>query len=1465
MELSDLSSPAQQLGPYQLGLLLGRGGMGEVYKAFDDRLGRWVAIKRLRGESSDDTSGDHRRERFRREARTLAQLGHPGIVQIFDIVQDDDGDCIVMELIDGPTLRELRRDGPLDPSLVLEYGRQIASALEAAHAGGVVHRDLKTENVMVLPSGQVKVLDFGIARRTESPSDDATLVHGKPASSELELSRTGRIVGTPRAMSPEQAVGREVDVRSDLFSLGVLLYEVLTARSPFEGRNLHETLRRVTAHRPPPIHGLNPKVPRPLSDLVDQLLEKNPAHRPVSAAAVEERLIALLTTNSASLAASRGYSQIETLDDTALENTDRPSAVEGEATTNDTVVVTTLLVSDLVGSTQLVEKLGDREASALFRRHDRVARDLLETHGGREIDKTDGFLLLFDRPWNAVAYALDYHQSLYDLEFEARVGIHLGEVVLHHNSESDVQRGAKPVEVEGLAKPTAARLMSLAVGGQTLLTRAAYEVARRAAAGEGVDHGNAELEWPCHGRYRFQGLADEVEVFEVGTPGTAPLLQPAGSDKVWRVVESPSMDERLARARADLQPLALSASDPERTVVTLRAWPPPELPEQPYPVLLPYSHPAFLAGRDGEISELWRLLEMPVPIPGLSAPSGTGKSSLLMGGLVPLLREAGVPVAVVRHATEAGIASRLIGDLLDGADLPADDEAPAFVERLLEVERLAGTAPVLVFDQFEDVLRKGSDRARSMLGMLMASSVARRPGLAAPPCRWLIAYRREFYGELRVWLGDVLAEARAAGIAGVDALPHDLSQPDRFHRMALTALATPAARAPDPLEQSTQVFLAAIETPLSPDVEEVGFEFPWFFAPGHAERLARAFAQARLAHPNAPLAPELQVVLAHLLRQAGPDGQINVPEEVGALIDQALDDHLRRALQGAFPADAAGDSTRRARALLALRELATSTGRREEGLRADELARAIGEDGQAVLERLATPLTRLVVVREAADGLRWTLSHDRLAEAVVRLVEQEGRQGRLLIDSDLLALRRFVTLRTELFRSGEEATSTRVSRRRFRRVSEHSEALLWDEERRSWFAACRKRRRADQLRLGGFVGTALIVLGLIVFGAWSWAIRVGNEQRWREEVAQGRPEVAFKALHELAVRGAGETDAELLALLKTRKVPMDVLEWGLGALEEPERSRAVIRAVEIALPWVQEVPEDFTLIANLVSALDFSPGRYPSSSEEAEELRERVLAPLRNLREPPPLPDHEDPDWIDVPFGCFLMGGFDMEWDLGWDRDKLPWGLPQHEVTVRGFRMLRHEVTVAQYRRLVPDHQPDAGGDLPGAYITWYAAYTYAAWLGGRLPTEAEWEYAARADCSFAYCTRDGLETTADAVAWTSENSKDAKTDEPSARPVMGLEPNPWGLYDMLGNLWEWTADGFGEFPQTAQSSAWGKASSSGRRVLRGGSFAGRPSLMQRFPSLPDHYHTSELKGFRAVLPGSFEPTTPDHISGLVR
>jgi serine/threonine-protein kinase len=199
-----------------------------------------------------------------------------------------------------------------------------------------------------------------------------------------------------------------------------------------------------------------------------------------------------------------------------------------------------LLISDLVDSTKLIERLGDERAFEVFGRHDRIARDLLEQVGGREIDKTDGFLMLFERPHDAVTYAIGYHQALADLTKEigtrvaSRVGIHLGEVYLRENRPEDIARGAKPLEVEGLAKPITARLMSLAMPGQTLLTRGVCDLARRAATGH---EDEAELQWLAHGSYRFKGVDEPLRVYEVGLSELSPLEPPHSTEKARRIEE----------------------------------------------------------------------------------------------------------------------------------------------------------------------------------------------------------------------------------------------------------------------------------------------------------------------------------------------------------------------------------------------------------------------------------------------------------------------------------------------------------------------------------------------------------------------------------------------------------------------------------------------------------------------------------------------------------------------------------------------------------------------------------------------------------------------------------------------------------------------------------------------------------------------------------------------------------------
>ncbi|NOS99776.1 MAG: protein kinase [Phycisphaerales bacterium] len=211
-------------------------------------------------------------------------------------------------------------------------------------------------------------------------------------------------------------------------------------------------------------------------------------------------------------------------------------------------VIKTLLLTDLVGSTKIVETLGDAAAAGVWSRHDRLARDLLARHDGLEIDKSDGFLALFDRPIDAVRFALAYHDELSEfsrdgrVRLSTRVGIHLGEVLLRKNTPADIARGAKPVEVEGLAKPTVARLMSLAQSHQTLMTRSAFDLARRAAVGS--DSTLEQASWLDHGPFLFKGVKDAVEVCEVGRAGFAPLTRPPNSDKVTRAI-APQEEDTL--------------------------------------------------------------------------------------------------------------------------------------------------------------------------------------------------------------------------------------------------------------------------------------------------------------------------------------------------------------------------------------------------------------------------------------------------------------------------------------------------------------------------------------------------------------------------------------------------------------------------------------------------------------------------------------------------------------------------------------------------------------------------------------------------------------------------------------------------------------------------------------------------------------------------------------------------------
>lgn len=250
------------VGRYRIVRELGRGGMGTVYLAFDPELSRHVAIKGLgTGQATPE-----RRERLRREARAAAALTHPNIAQIYDVITCDDQDFVVMEFVEGQTLADVLANGPLPPGEVARIGAQIARALAFAHRRGVIHRDIKCENVMLTPDGTAKVLDFGLAQIQTLPK-------------EQRLTQEGLVVGTSRAMSPEQAMGKPLDHRSDIFSLGSLLYEAVTGQPAFAGETVLETMHRVARAEYVPLAQAAPHVPRELASVIERCLERDPARR----------------------------------------------------------------------------------------------------------------------------------------------------------------------------------------------------------------------------------------------------------------------------------------------------------------------------------------------------------------------------------------------------------------------------------------------------------------------------------------------------------------------------------------------------------------------------------------------------------------------------------------------------------------------------------------------------------------------------------------------------------------------------------------------------------------------------------------------------------------------------------------------------------------------------------------------------------------------------------------------------------------------------------------------------------------------------------------------------------------------------------------------------------------------------------------------------------------------------------
>jgi eukaryotic-like serine/threonine-protein kinase len=312
-------SIGQQIGHHRIISLLGRGGMGEVYLAQDTRLSRKVALKLLPAEFTRDVG---RVRRFEQEARAVSALNHPNILTVFEIGETNEAHYIVTEFIDGQTLRERMKGGRLAPPAALDIAAQIAAALAAAHGAGIVHRDIKPENVMLRRDRIVKVLDFGLAKLAERRP---AAVDSEGSTIEKVSTDQGTVMGTVGYMSPEQARGQEADHRADIFSFGVILYEMLSGRRAFSGESAVEVMNAILKEEPPEFGEANTKVSPQLEKIVRRCLEKQPERRFQSASDLGFALESLsspsgsrLDTATASSAAPGSRGTLQRLGQTRL-------------------------------------------------------------------------------------------------------------------------------------------------------------------------------------------------------------------------------------------------------------------------------------------------------------------------------------------------------------------------------------------------------------------------------------------------------------------------------------------------------------------------------------------------------------------------------------------------------------------------------------------------------------------------------------------------------------------------------------------------------------------------------------------------------------------------------------------------------------------------------------------------------------------------------------------------------------------------------------------------------------------------------------------------------------------------------------------------------------------------------------------------------------------------------------------
>jgi formylglycine-generating enzyme required for sulfatase activity len=885
----------------------------------------------------------------------------------------------------------------------------------------------------------------------------------------------------------------------------------------------------------------------------------------------------------------------------------------------------------------------------------------------------------------------------------------------------------------------------------------------------------------------------------------------------------------------------------------------PELPDTPYPLLQPYKHPQTFAGRDEELKKLEQLMRQAQLILGLHAPSGAGKSSLLLAGLVPRLRANGFAVSIEPRPGEPGLARRLLDDLLE---LPpdvrlVDDSASIFDEFAMWIDHARSLAadkpPVLILDQMDDVLRLPSnerDHVLALLGPLIAATARRLPGDGGFRCRWVLCYRHEFHGEVAEWFQDVLKQARSAGRVGLDELPHNLTE--RFDSWAVPVIGT--AHAGDVVSDAARVaFRRAITQPLELADVDGRPRYALRFLEDGAERLAAAFARARQAQPTAPLVPELQVVLSHLIDRAilGPDGACLLtvpdgPEDLDKQIDDALAAHLKWAIENAFPLgrDEAAARGNRARALLVLRELADAHGRRGHGLTEQELAKAFGADGDRVIRTMESPKVRLIVRERRAHAFVYVLSHDRMAEVVTRFFESERMLGALDLDARVVDLRRFVAQRSELYVRSNDRSAIDLTIEQHDLIASAAEALIRDEGHRRWWEDCqvwfdlRRRLGADPPDF-----RALIELQRGHHDDWG---QIGR----RISASDINPKIFW----------AGPWESNSSDTTTNGVDPHDVLD--------------VIESVHTVL---LDSREAFHAMSYAVEEIRY---RHPGHADRARLLQRKLQAVYSHEHGEDGrlpyfradrwyLPDEELLGFVHIPQGTFVMGS-DKALDAKAYPDEL-WPSGARTVETPSFYIARYTVTVAQFGAFVKatGFEPAVLDSLTGppqhpvVHVSWYEALRYCAWLqqtllessdtpdavrrllreGWRvnLASEPEWEKAARGPDGRTFPWGEG-------IGASRANFSGAKIGETTSVGSFPHGASPYGVLDMSGNVWEWTRSLFAQYPYDGTDGRE-DPTGEGERVLRGGFFG---SYEKGVRAARRHHRGPDFEelnvGFRVVI-----------------